>query len=99
VITRSAGMVRWEDERGELLFWGTEEAWARLQEAAKKDMPFLVAKIDDAALRHARTHPRDPRNPPHHLRCSAMDEHGRRCIKGDRHTEGHDFTPHGGGIP
>ena len=39
---------------------------------------------------HARTYPRDPKAPPHYLRCDQM-EGGKRCIKGKDHPGEHGY--------
>lgn len=52
----------------------------------------LVDKVlDDAelrVLRHATTNAKDPKNPPHYLRCNATQAH-ERCILGDGHSDAH----------
>jgi hypothetical protein len=44
----------------------------------------------DANL-HARTYPRDPKAPPHWLRCNHVTAESQRCIKGEGHAGEHEY--------
>jgi hypothetical protein len=46
----------------------------------------------DPATRHALTHPRDERAPPHHLRCTHV-EGDERCKLGGGHQGAHELLP------
>lgn len=43
------------------------------------------------STRHARTHPRDVKAPPHWLRCDHVTDADQRCLKGTGHSDDHEF--------